>query len=100
LPRRAPGDTGGAGKTGAEGPQVVLEPTRKAWIVLAHWFRARGAQVVMVPTTQSADLRNYYSKHTKNDRLDSEIPSGCRSCIPKDCVSSPVMVQPTPCDGW
>lgn len=27
----------------------------------------------MVPTTQSADLREYYSKHTKNDRLDSEI---------------------------
>lgn len=52
---------------------VVLEPTRNAWIVLAHWFRARGALVVMVPTTQSADLRAYYSKHTKNDRLDSEI---------------------------
>jgi transposase len=52
---------------------VVLEPTRNAWIVLAHWFRARGARVVMVPTTQSADLRAYYSKHTKNDRLDSEL---------------------------
>ncbi|GAB3131453.1 hypothetical protein GCM10027289_17660 [Tsukamurella serpentis] len=52
---------------------VVLEPTRNAWIVLAQWFRARGAKVVMVPTTQSADLRRYYSKHAKNDRLDSEI---------------------------
>ncbi|WP_211222108.1 IS110 family transposase [Nocardioides halotolerans] len=52
---------------------VVLEPTRNAWIVLAHWFRSRGARVVMVPTTQSADLRAYYSKHAKNDRLDSEI---------------------------
>lgn len=52
---------------------VVLEPTRNAWIVLAQWFRARGAKVVMVPTTQSADLREYYSKHTKTDRLDSEI---------------------------
>lgn len=52
---------------------VVLEPTRNAWIVLAHWFRARGAKVVMVPTTQSADLRRYYSKHAKNDRLDSEV---------------------------
>lgn len=27
----------------------------------------------MVPTTQSADLRKYYSKHTKNDRIDSEL---------------------------
>lgn len=52
---------------------VVLEPTRNAWIVLAQWFRSRGARVVMVPTTQSADLRRYYSKHAKNDRLDAEI---------------------------
>lgn len=52
---------------------VVLEPTRNAWLVLAQWFRSRGARVVMVPTTQSADLRKYFSKHTKNDRLDSEV---------------------------
>lgn len=52
---------------------VVVEPTRNAWIVLAEWFRRRGARVVMVPTTQSADLRRYYSKHTKNDRIDSEL---------------------------
>jgi transposase len=52
---------------------VVLEPTRNAWIVVAEWFRRHGARVVMVPTTQSADLRKYYSKHTKNDRIDSEL---------------------------
>ena len=52
---------------------MVVEPTRNAWIVLAEWFRRRGARVVMVPTTQSADLRKYYSKHTKNDRIDSEL---------------------------
>lgn len=52
---------------------VVLEPTRNAWIVLAEWFRRHGARVVMVPTTQSADLRRYYSKYTKSDRIDSEL---------------------------
>ena len=52
---------------------VVVEPTRNAWIVVAEWFRRRGATVVMVPTTQSSDLRKYYSKHTKNDRIDSEL---------------------------
>lgn len=52
---------------------VVLEPTRNAWIVVAEWFRRHGARVVMVPTTQSSDLRKYYSKHTKNDRIDSEL---------------------------
>ena len=52
---------------------MVLEPTRNVWIVVAAWFRRRGARVVLVPTTQSADLRAYYAKHTKNDRLDSAI---------------------------
>ncbi|MGE5694309.1 MAG: IS110 family transposase [Candidatus Sericytochromatia bacterium] len=52
---------------------VVLEPTSNSWIVVAEWFRRRGAKVVMVPTTQSSDLRKYYSKHAKNDRIDSEL---------------------------
>ena len=38
---------------------VVLEPTRNVWIVIAAWFRRRGARVVLVPSTQSADLRAY-----------------------------------------
>jgi len=52
---------------------VVLEPTRNAWAALAAWFTRQGARVVMVPSTQSADLRAYYSKHAKNDRLDSRV---------------------------
>ncbi len=50
-----------------------MEPTRNAWIPVAAWCRRRGVRVILVPTTQSADLRAYYSKHTKNDRLDSAI---------------------------
>jgi transposase len=52
---------------------VVVEPTRNAWIVLARWFKNRGARVVMVPTTQSAALRDYLNRHTKNDQLDSAM---------------------------
>ena len=52
---------------------VVMEPTRNAWVPLAAWFRRHGAQVVMVPPEQSADLRAYYNKHTKTDRLDAEL---------------------------
>ena len=52
---------------------VVIEPTRNAWVSLASWFRRKGATVVMVPSEQSADLRDYYSKHTKSDRLDSKL---------------------------
>lgn len=52
---------------------VVMEPTRNAWVALAAWFRRRGATVVMVPPEQSADLRAYYNKHAKTDRLDSRV---------------------------
>jgi transposase len=52
---------------------VVMEPTRNAWVALAAWFQARGATVVLVPPEQSADLRAYYHKHTKTDRLDSRV---------------------------
>jgi transposase len=52
---------------------VVMEPTRNAWVALASWFRRRGATVVVIPTERSADLRHYYSKHTKTDHLDSRV---------------------------
>jgi transposase len=52
---------------------VVMEPTRNAWVALAAWFRRRGATVVMIPPEQSADLRAYYNKHAKTDRLDSRV---------------------------
>ena len=52
---------------------VVMEPTRNAWVPLAAWLSAQGAEVVLVAPEQSADLRDYYNKHTKTDRLDSRI---------------------------
>lgn len=52
---------------------VIMEPTRNAWAVLAAWFRRRGAKVVLIPSEQAADLRDYYNKHAKTDRLDSRI---------------------------
>lgn len=52
---------------------VIMEPTRNAWVPLAAWFRRRGARVVLVPPERSADLRAYYAKHTKTDRIDSRL---------------------------
>lgn len=52
---------------------VVMEPTRNAWVPLAGWLRSRGAEVSVVPPEQAADLRDYYNKHTKTDRLDSKM---------------------------
>lgn len=53
--------------------QVVLEATRNAGVPVAAWLARRGASIVVVATTASADLRAYYCKHTKNDRLDSRV---------------------------
>lgn len=55
------------------GLTVVMEPTRNAWVPLAAWFRRKGAHVVLVSAERSADLRAYYAKHTKSDRLDSVL---------------------------
>ena len=52
---------------------VVMEPTRNAWVPLAAWFRRHGAKVFLVPPERSADLRRYYAKHSKTDRLDSQL---------------------------
>jgi transposase len=52
---------------------VVMEPTRNAWALVAAHFKEAGAKVVLVAPEKSADLRRYYSKHTKNDRLDSQL---------------------------
>lgn len=52
---------------------AVMEPTRNAWVPLAGWFRRQGATVVLVPPERAADLRAYYAKHTKSDRLDSRL---------------------------
>src|SRR3954453_7478478 len=52
---------------------VVMEPTRNAWVPLAMWCRRQGARVILVPPEQAADLRDYYSKHVKSDRLDSRM---------------------------
>ena len=71
----------------AERIEVVMEPTRNAWVALAAWFRRHGATVVMVPPEQSADLRDYYNKHTKTDRLDSKCLPGFPFCTPRGCTA-------------
>lgn len=52
---------------------VVMEPTSSMWIAPTAFFRSKGATVHLVPTEQSADLRRYYAKHVKNDRIDAKL---------------------------
>jgi transposase len=75
---------------------VVMEPTRNAWVPLAAWLRARGAKVVLVPPEQAADLRDYYNKHTKNDRLDSKILARLPLLHPEGLQ---LLSDPGPADG-
>lgn len=53
--------------------EVIMEPTRNAWVPLAALFRRQGATVFLVPPERSADLRAYYAKHVKSDRIDSQL---------------------------
>lgn len=73
-----------------DGPVVVvMEPTRNAWVLPAAWLRARGAQVRMVRPEQSADLRKYYNKHTKTDRLDCELLARLPVLHPDGLLTTP-----------
>jgi len=72
----------------AEAVTVVMEPTRNAWVPLAAWFRRRGADVVLIPPERSADLRAYYAKHTKSDRLDSVLLARLPLLHPEACTRS------------
>ncbi|MGI8407332.1 MAG: IS110 family transposase [Actinomycetota bacterium] len=52
---------------------VVMEPTSSMWIAPTAFFRMKGARVHLVPPEQSSDLRRYYTKHVKNDRIDAQL---------------------------
>lgn len=52
---------------------VVMEPTAGAWVAPAAFFASKGGTVHVVPPEQSADLRRYYAKHVKSDRIDARL---------------------------
>lgn len=51
----------------------ILEPTSKAWIPLACFLVSRGHKVFLVAPQKVADLRRYYKKHTKSDKIDTRV---------------------------
>ncbi len=61
------------GKADDEPLRVVMEPTGLAWLPLASYFIQREVTVYMVSTQQSADLRKFYSKHAKSDRISAQV---------------------------
>ena len=76
---------------------VVMEPTRNAWVPVAAHFMSQGARVVLVPPERAADLRRYYAKHTKNDRLDSTVLARLPRLHPEGLNPIDGLVPPSRC---
>jgi len=53
--------------------QAVMEPTGMAWFPLAVYFVHHGLTTYLVSSQQVADLRRYYKRHAKSDRIDARV---------------------------
>src|SRR5512139_4073465 len=53
--------------------QAVLEPTGMAWFPLAVYLLSQGWRVFLVNSHQVADLRRYFKKYAKSDRIDASV---------------------------
>jgi transposase len=56
-----------------ESLRVVMEPTGLAWLPVASYLIQRGVTVYLVNTQQVSDLRKFYSKHAKSDRISARV---------------------------
>lgn len=53
---------------------VVMEPTGMAWFPIAAYFaRQSGIRLFLVNAQQVADLRRFYKRHAKSDRIDARL---------------------------
>jgi transposase len=53
--------------------QAVMEPTGMAWFPIAVFLIRHEVIVYLVNSQQVADLRKYYKKHAKSDRIDARV---------------------------
>lgn len=53
--------------------QAVMEPTGMAWFPVAVFLIRQGVVVYLVNSQQVADLRRYFKKHAKSDRVDCRV---------------------------
>ena len=51
--------------------EVVMEATGPAWLPVAVFFAERGHRVHRVSTQRAADLRRYFRRHHKTNRIDA-----------------------------
>jgi transposase len=53
--------------------QIVMEPTGMAWFPVAVYYARQGVPIYLVNSQQVADLRRYYQRHAKSDRIDARV---------------------------
>jgi transposase len=51
--------------------EVVIEPTGPAWLPVAVYFGAAGDRVYRVSSQRASDLRRYFRRHHKTNRIDA-----------------------------
>ena len=52
--------------------KIIFEPTALIWLPFAIYTRAKGHLLYRVKTQQLHDLREFYQRYRKNDRLDAK----------------------------
>jgi transposase len=52
---------------------VVMEPTGLAWLPVAVYLSQHQVTTYLVNSQRVADLRRYYHKHAKSDRIDARV---------------------------
>lgn len=53
--------------------QAVMEPTGMAWFPVAVYLLRHGVRVYLVNGQQVHDLRCFYKRHAKSDRIDARV---------------------------
>lgn len=53
--------------------QAVMEATGMSWFPVAAYLHRQGVRVYVVNCQQVADLRRYYKRHAKSDRIDARV---------------------------
>ncbi len=62
-------------RAGATAPalQAVMEPTGLAWFPVAAYLIRHNVTLYLVNSQAVADLRRYYKRHAKSDRIDARV---------------------------
>jgi transposase len=74
--------------------QAVMEATAMSWFPVAVYLVRQGVRVYVVNCQQVADLRRYYKRHAKSDRIDARVlarlplvnPRQLRGSTPISCI--------------